>query len=367
MPFCPVCRSAGKTEEEYTSHYVRSSRERDASVTCPVLLNRACYTCGEKGHTPKYCKKAKTDIGTRRSGKHIGIPVYSKHKGKKELVGTLEAPEEPVVKPGTGGEGKRVRLLIDEVEVNAPGAPMKEAPMTLALEKKALVKSMKPVNLANQFECLGADESDSDDDMCYTRSSGDEEDEYYTPKKSWVSVTTPGAPKRLPGPPRLIRQRATGSMVPKKLEFPAVGASVSGKKPKGVWVKDLKTTLVAKHGSISAWQSAPEKTYDDTLLERKQSMASELAALRKEKEAMAAELARMKSAQKTSYASMAAKPEVAVAAPAPVEKKEVAETSPAAMSAFMKKYEKMSWADMMDEEDGTLWGDMVDLSDSDEE
>ena len=46
MPFCPVCKNAGKTEEEYTSHFVRESREADAKVTCPVLLSQACDICG---------------------------------------------------------------------------------------------------------------------------------------------------------------------------------------------------------------------------------------------------------------------------------------------------------------------------------
>ena len=56
-PFCKVCFDAGKTEAEYTSHYLKSAPGPDGKLVCPTLLNQACLTCGEKGHTSSYCKK----------------------------------------------------------------------------------------------------------------------------------------------------------------------------------------------------------------------------------------------------------------------------------------------------------------------
>jgi len=54
--YCKFCHDAGKSYEEYTSHYVKSSLEADAVVTCPILLEMECRKCGVKGHTPKECR-----------------------------------------------------------------------------------------------------------------------------------------------------------------------------------------------------------------------------------------------------------------------------------------------------------------------
>ena len=53
---CSVCRDAGKTEKEYTSHFVRDKPGSDGKVVCPLLLSLNCRRCGNKGHTFKYCK-----------------------------------------------------------------------------------------------------------------------------------------------------------------------------------------------------------------------------------------------------------------------------------------------------------------------
>jgi len=50
-PFCKVCRDAGCSEKEYTSHFVKSRGE----VICPTLLNQACRICKVNGHTSSYC------------------------------------------------------------------------------------------------------------------------------------------------------------------------------------------------------------------------------------------------------------------------------------------------------------------------
>ena len=52
-PNCKVCRDAGKSEQECSSHWVRDKAGR---VTCPTLLSQKCHNCGKSGHTLKYCK-----------------------------------------------------------------------------------------------------------------------------------------------------------------------------------------------------------------------------------------------------------------------------------------------------------------------
>ena len=56
-PYCKVCHDAGKSEIEYTNHYVRSSPDRNGNtnVTCPTLLSTECRFCYKLGHTTKFC------------------------------------------------------------------------------------------------------------------------------------------------------------------------------------------------------------------------------------------------------------------------------------------------------------------------
>jgi protein nanos 1 len=51
-PFCKVCCDAGKSEKQYTSHFVK---DRDGKVTCPTLLGQECRYCFRAGHTVKFC------------------------------------------------------------------------------------------------------------------------------------------------------------------------------------------------------------------------------------------------------------------------------------------------------------------------
>jgi hypothetical protein len=61
--FCKVCKDAGKTETEYTSHYVKN---KTGKTTCPTLLNQACKYCKEPGHTVKFCKTLKMNEKNKR-------------------------------------------------------------------------------------------------------------------------------------------------------------------------------------------------------------------------------------------------------------------------------------------------------------
>ena len=58
-PFCKVCKDSGKTEAEYTSHFVKSEPGSKGKVVCPTLLNQGCSYCHENGHTVSYCKVLK--------------------------------------------------------------------------------------------------------------------------------------------------------------------------------------------------------------------------------------------------------------------------------------------------------------------
>ena len=56
-PFCSVCKKAGKTESEYTSHFVRDRPGPNGRVVCPTLLSTECRYCHDLGHTKTHCPK----------------------------------------------------------------------------------------------------------------------------------------------------------------------------------------------------------------------------------------------------------------------------------------------------------------------
>jgi len=75
-PYCKVCHDAGKSESEYTNHYVRSFPDKsgNSKVTCPTLLATECRYCYELGHTTKFCtvlaKNKKSEERAYRQAEH---------------------------------------------------------------------------------------------------------------------------------------------------------------------------------------------------------------------------------------------------------------------------------------------------------
>lgn len=57
--YCKVCHDAGKTEQEYRSHFTRETRDPHSKIVCPTLLSIECRYCFKKGHTVKYCVSLK--------------------------------------------------------------------------------------------------------------------------------------------------------------------------------------------------------------------------------------------------------------------------------------------------------------------
>jgi len=82
--FCKVCFDAGKSESEYSSHFVR--KERGGKVVCPTLLNLNCTYCHKKGHTKSYCKDLKKDQKrSEKSFKRFEFETKEKTNTKKKV------------------------------------------------------------------------------------------------------------------------------------------------------------------------------------------------------------------------------------------------------------------------------------------
>ena len=80
---CKVCQDSGKTEAEYTSHFTRETADPTSRVICPTLLAQECRFCFKKGHTVKYCKRAK-ESNDRKLQQHNPKPAAAIQSTKKQ-------------------------------------------------------------------------------------------------------------------------------------------------------------------------------------------------------------------------------------------------------------------------------------------
>jgi len=54
-PFCKVCFDANKPESQYTSHFVRKTKDLNSEILCPIILATECRYCHKFGHTISKC------------------------------------------------------------------------------------------------------------------------------------------------------------------------------------------------------------------------------------------------------------------------------------------------------------------------
>jgi hypothetical protein len=60
--FCGVCKNAGKSESEYTSHYTKSVPGPKGIVVCPTILKNRCNKCDQFGHFSDRCNVVKREV-----------------------------------------------------------------------------------------------------------------------------------------------------------------------------------------------------------------------------------------------------------------------------------------------------------------
>lgn len=81
--FCPACKSAGKPESVYTSHFTKSEPGPNGTVVCPTLLEQECRYCHELGHTPKHCPKIKAR-DARRQQHQQQVPCTASYRSSQQ-------------------------------------------------------------------------------------------------------------------------------------------------------------------------------------------------------------------------------------------------------------------------------------------
>jgi Nanos RNA binding domain len=133
---CKVCKDAGKSAEEYSSHWPKDNTGR---VICVTLLNQSCRYCEESGHTVKYCPKLAKDKKNDAKFSHFvarndRIRVYEENSYGK--------------KPSLPAAVSRFALLMDDDEFDE--SPSREPRSPKRTQKKT------PTNGA--FGAFGSDE-----------------------------------------------------------------------------------------------------------------------------------------------------------------------------------------------------------------
>jgi len=84
--YCKVCHDAGKSEAEYTSHFVRENPDPNSKVVCPYLLSLECSYCFKNGHTAAYCPIKKQNLRNekREEGQKQRQELEEKSKNEKK-------------------------------------------------------------------------------------------------------------------------------------------------------------------------------------------------------------------------------------------------------------------------------------------
>jgi hypothetical protein len=148
--FCKVCHDAGKSESEYTSHFVRSSTASDGVIVCPTLLATNCRYCGKNGHTIKFCselkekKKAEERGAKRASMQEKNNNNEKRVEEKKTLNGFAILDEE---EDEQEEDEQEEVMLINEVKKNNvfSYANMAAKPAVAAVPPPAKIIINKPV------------------------------------------------------------------------------------------------------------------------------------------------------------------------------------------------------------------------------
>lgn len=139
---CVFCRSAGKPESIWSSHWVKDAPGPKGKIVCPALLANECGYCHGIGHTPKFCKKlvarnkrrearskpatnglisrARSADGKRptiissspyggmlAAARPAGANISSRVATTADLEDMLASLHGPVHRPGTSGEGPK--------------------------------------------------------------------------------------------------------------------------------------------------------------------------------------------------------------------------------------------------------------------
>ena len=130
-PFCKVCFDANKPESQYTSHFVRKTKDLNSEILCPIILATECKYCHKLGHTISKCS-----LREKNNARHAHA---------------MQAPvQRPMPAPVRGNNRYAVFEVEDEVEVEVE-VQVNETEFPLLGGKSAAVQDTSRVSYAKAF------------------------------------------------------------------------------------------------------------------------------------------------------------------------------------------------------------------------
>jgi protein nanos 1 len=152
-PNCKVCRDAGKSEQEYSSHRVR---DKNGRVTCPTLLSQKCRNCGKNGHTIKYCKVATTSLKKQTEKKE----PKKENQTENIYAALADHEQEPILTP-------KKTTYLDILAKEAPTSPNGKIVNLTDLKKYTL--NLVPAKLKHSWASEVSSETTQEDNFTTMR------------------------------------------------------------------------------------------------------------------------------------------------------------------------------------------------------
>jgi len=257
-PECKVCKDAGKTEAEYSSHWLRDKPGPDGVVICPTLLNNECRYCHEKGHFPSTCPKAAAANAAKKKADAIRertervAAASAKQEQEKKLLARVadygkfasladnansdsESDSEPVKKSHVNVKAPvAVRGAIPAMTYSSAAA--KPAPIACAPTMQMVPQSKLKLTRqkTSSVPCFGGSASASSEPVCDPFARNRAQSPLQKVKKSWADDSDWDSSDDEDDEPRQGGREPTG--------WAALDTSFSGKKetqpPRDGWGYD---------------------------------------------------------------------------------------------------------------------------------
>jgi hypothetical protein len=186
-PFCKVCHDSGKTEAEYTSHFVKSEPGSKGKVVCPTLLNQGCSYCHETGHTVSYCQvlkqnnknkektqrvsvfqKGSSAVAVKSTTKTNGFAALGLLDEEADQMEAHEQAEYPVLIHNQARTHAQVQVQVKAPMMMSYASMANKAPVSGEIRQQhktpAVVTKSRAIVTHNMVKKSWADWSDSDDE-----------------------------------------------------------------------------------------------------------------------------------------------------------------------------------------------------------
>jgi hypothetical protein len=138
-PFCKVCFDANKPESQYTSHFVRKTKDLNSEILCPIILATECRYCHKLGHTISNCSLRAKNNARHAHAMQAPVPV--------------QRPMQASVQVPVRGNNRYAAFEVeDEVEVEVEvQVQVNETEFPLLGGKSAAVQDTSSVSYAKAF------------------------------------------------------------------------------------------------------------------------------------------------------------------------------------------------------------------------